>query len=133
MSIDAPKGQSLSSPRHSRRGHVASGAALAACGGAIFALAGGFIASPPAAARGPGLPDPPTALPRAGSSEVSPATSIIVLSTLQPSQLTLVAGGTDVPLDGVTLLGRGIDGTTGQGTQFWRVRIIGPGTLLPAS
>jgi hypothetical protein len=72
-----------------------------------------------------------TAIPRSGSSDVSPATSLVILSPTQPSQLTLVAGATEVPLDGVTMLGAGIDGTTGLRTQFWRVRLLDP--LLPAS
>jgi hypothetical protein len=133
MPFDTSAAQIGPLPRHSRRGRVASWGALAACGCVTIAVVGGFVACPLAAACSPGLPSPPTALPRSGSSEVSPATSLVVLSSIQPSQLTLTAGGTNVLLDGVTLLGSGIDGTTGQGTQFWRVRVIGPLTLLPAS
>jgi hypothetical protein len=104
---------------------------LVLCTAITAGVIGGSVAPPPAAACTPNQAPTPTAIPRAGSPAVSPATSLVVLSGLQPSQLTLTAGATNVPLDGVTLIGDGIDGTTGRRTQFWRVRVAD--ALLPTA
>jgi len=77
------------------------------------------------------MPPAPTAIPRTGATDVPTSTSLIILSYGQPSQVTLMAGGIAVPIDGVAAFGAGIDGTTGQFTGFWRVRTLD--AMLPPS
>ena len=89
------------------------------------------VAAPrPAQACSSPMAPPPAAIPRTGATDVSTATSIVILSSSQPSQVEVTAGTGPVPTDGVTPIGAGIDGVTGQLTQFWRVRI---GSFLPPS
>jgi hypothetical protein len=97
----------------------------------LVALGVGGGAARSARACSPAAPAQATGIPRASSTEVSTATSLVILSGSQPSQVALLAGTTAVPVDGVTAIGSGIDGVSGQPTQFWRVRVLDQ--FLPAS
>jgi MYXO-CTERM domain-containing protein len=92
---------------------------------------GPFVRTHQARACSAALPSAPTAIPRTGATDVPTSTSLIILSSGQPSQVTLTAGGIAVPIDGVASFGGGIDGTTGQFTAFWRVRTVD--AMLPPS
>jgi len=65
---------------------------------------------------------PPTAIPRDGSTEVPTATSFVILSLAQPTDVALEAGGVAVPLDAPTSIGVGQDDTTNQAISFWQVK-----------
>ena len=77
-----------------------------------------------AEACGPGRPAETAALPAAGATNVSTATSLIVFSATQPSGLTLLANGQNVPLPSVISLGNGVMGQSSPG-GFWRVATDG--------
>lgn len=77
-----------------------------------------------AEACSPGRPAETAALPAAGATNVSTATSLIVFSAAQPSGLTLLANGQNVPLLSVISLGNGVMGLSSPG-GFWRVATDG--------
>lgn len=82
--------------------------------------------APTAEACSPPSPPAPFAIPRTGESGLSTATTIVVVSARQPSWIGVTAGGTEVPTDGVELIGRSPNGTF----AYWKLR--GP-RILKAS
>jgi hypothetical protein len=82
----------------------------------------------------------PKALPRAGATGVSTATSLIVLAQTQPTELTLIANGQAVPLADAVQLGSGVDtpvapargsafGVTGAGPEQARAGVASIATV----
>jgi hypothetical protein len=123
------------SPRQACRGYV-----LSRCSRrriwtylvvALSGLAISLLPAQQANACTPPMPPAVTAIPRTGATEVPTSTSLIILSSGQPSLVTLTANGVGVPVDGVTPLGGGVDGATGKFTTFWRVRVLDQ--MLPPS
>jgi hypothetical protein len=91
-----------------------------AIGGLVGALAS--VAAPSfVEACGPPQPLAPVGLPRAGTTGVSTATSIVVFGRGQPTGFSLQAGGQTIALDTPVELGSGADAASGPVT-FWRVR-----------
>ncbi len=96
---------------------------LVVSGMALVADARGARAcSPPQAAA-------PTAIPRNGTTGVSTATSIIVVSPTEPFGVSVLAGGQASAVSGWSALGSGIDGTSGP-TTFWELSL---GMLSPST
>lgn len=62
----------------------------------------------------------PAAIPRAGASGVSTATSIVVAWAAEPFGVGVVANGQAVPVAGWIALGSGVDGSAGP-TRFWQL------------
>jgi hypothetical protein len=83
----------------------------------------------PARACSPAEPRPPSALPGPGANSVSTATSIVVLSPLEPFGLSVKVSGQSVPVNGWSALGGGID-QQGRWTQYWRLRSDSSGSML---
>jgi hypothetical protein len=65
----------------------------------------------------------PIAFPRAGASNVSTATSIVVYSATMPNDVTLVAGAKTFAVSRLEPLGSGIVGSEGP-AQFWSVPLV---------
>jgi MYXO-CTERM domain-containing protein len=80
-----------------------------------------LFVTPSAEACSPEPPAPTTAIPKANTTNVSTATSLIVVSALQPLGLKLLANGQDVPLGVATKLGGGFVTSGGRAT-FWQVQ-----------
>jgi MYXO-CTERM domain-containing protein len=80
-----------------------------------------------------GAPQPATALPRSGATDVSTATSFVIMSgsVASPVDVALQSGGVDVPLGPVVPLGVGEADVPGQAATFWQVKARGD--FLPAS
>src|SRR5438874_1967336 len=86
----------------------------------LCATVAGTAAPSLAEACSPAEPPPPIGLPRAGTTGVSTATSIIVFGGGTLTGFTLEAGGENISLDTPVEIGAGADGMR-RGT-FWRVR-----------
>jgi hypothetical protein len=99
--------------------------------GTCVAVVGGAASSSANACSGP-APRAPTGVPRNGASNVSTATSIVVLSQAQPTGLTLEAAGQPVPLAAPVNLGAGADGLVGP-VSFWQIRAATADGMLPPS
>ncbi len=63
-----------------------------------------------------------TALPRAGASAVSTATSIVVVSSREPFGVSVLANGQAATVSGWRAIGSGIDGSGGP-TSFWQLSV----------
>lgn len=74
-----------------------------------------------------------TAIPRAQTTGVSTATSIVVVSRAEPFGVEVFGGGQVVAVSGWTVLGSGVDGASGRPTSFWQLRLGGPDGLLAPS
>ncbi|HLK89077.1 MAG TPA: hypothetical protein VKZ18_04230 [Polyangia bacterium] len=99
-------------------------------GSASVVVALGLVgAAPRARACSPELPPAATAIPRAGATGVSTATSIVVVSPREPFGVEVTADGQPVPVSGWGALGAGVDGSGGA-TSFWRLWLGGVGALL---
>ena len=86
----------------------------------IAAVAILVVGSPPARACSPPQAAPPTALPKVGTTGVSTATSIVVLSPNEPFGLSLLVNGQSVAVPRWTALGSGV--AEGKGpTSFWQL------------
>ncbi|HEY4395079.1 MAG TPA: hypothetical protein VGP64_13500 [Polyangia bacterium] len=106
---------------------------LLCCAGTLGALALGLLGPVPLARACSPAPAPPaTAIPRAGTTAVSTATSIVVVSTVEPFGVGVLANGLSVPVSGWSALGPGIDGTAGP-SNYWQLRLGGTDGLLSAS
>jgi hypothetical protein len=124
---------------HGCRGPVGfrEGARRMGAGGAvavgIVVVGLGALAGRPARACSPGIPTPiaPTALPRAGATDVPTATSLVVLAGALPVDLTLTVGGVAVALEPPVPLGFGEGDAMGRAFNFWQVK--GSGGFLPAA
>jgi MYXO-CTERM domain-containing protein len=103
------------------------------CAGILGALAL-VLLGPASRARActPPLPPAATAIPRVGTTGVSTATSIVVVSPSEPFGVGVLANGQAVPVSGWSALGAGID-VTGGPTSFWQLRLAGANGLLAAS
>jgi hypothetical protein len=75
-----------------------------------------------ARACSPGTAPAPTAIPRIGTTGVSTATSIVVVSPNEPFGVSVTANGQAVPVTGWAGLGAGADKTGGP-TSFWQLRL----------
>jgi hypothetical protein len=78
------------------------------------------------------LPPAATAIPRAGATAVSTATSIIVVSPREPFGVGVFANGQAVTVSGWTALGSGVD-ALGGGTSFWQLSLASTDAMLAAS
>ncbi|MEP6654464.1 MAG: hypothetical protein ABJA82_13970 [Myxococcales bacterium] len=97
----------------------------------LFAALGSTAAPFSAEACSPAQPGPPIGLPRAGATDVSTASSIIVFTRGVPTGFTLQVGAQTVSLDAPFELGGGADALSGRGT-FLRFRpATADGFLLP--
>jgi hypothetical protein len=76
-------------------------------------------------------PSSPTAIPRTGTTNVSTATSLVVLSPSEPFGLSLLVNGQPRTLFGWTALGRGVDDLLGA-TSFWQLQIDASSSMLDA-
>jgi hypothetical protein len=74
----------------------------------------------------------PTAIPRAGASAVSTATSIVVVSPREPFGVGVLANGQPVAVSGWQALGSGLDGLGGP-SSFWQLFLGSPDAMLAAS
>ena len=89
----------------------------------------GLTLPTPARACSPAQPGSPSALPAPGATNVSTATSIIVLSPSEPFGVALQVNGQSAPVHGWTALGGGID-DHGASAQYWQLR-LDPSILEP--
>jgi hypothetical protein len=90
----------------------------------LACLALWLVGARPASACSPGSLAAPTALPRTGATNVSTATSIVVLSPSEPFGLELKVDGVSMSVPRWTSLGTGYDGTVGW-TKYWRLQLDG--------
>jgi MYXO-CTERM domain-containing protein len=103
------------------------------CAATLGSLALVLLGSAPRARACSPEPAPAaTAIPRVGTTGVSTATSIVVVSPHEPFGVGVLANGQAVPVSGWSALGAGIDGTGGP-TSFWQLRLGGTDGLLAAS
>jgi hypothetical protein len=125
MSSKPSSGSFRSDPGHPCRVGVA----------AALAIALGASLTGARAARACSPPDPtavtPTAIPRTGATDVSTASSFVIVSGTPPKEIALAAGGVDVPLTTPVLLSSGFEPTTGLPVGFWQVKAAKD--FLPAS
>jgi MYXO-CTERM domain-containing protein len=73
-----------------------------------------------------------TAIPRAGATAVSTATSIVVVLPREPFGVSVLANGQEVAVSSWAALDSGIDGTGGP-TNFWQLALAGSDALLAPS
>jgi hypothetical protein len=92
------------------------GATLVMLGTALLAHA------PRARACSPEPSPAATAIPRAGATGVSTATSIVVVSPREPFGVSVLANGQAVAVSGWAALGSGVDGVGGT-TSFWQLSL----------
>ena len=87
------------------------------------------VGSSPARACSPPQAAPPTALPKTGATDVSTATSIVVVSPTEPFGLSLLVNGQSVAVSRWTALGSGVAEGPGT-TSFWQLEIGAAPDLL---
>ena len=85
-----------------------------------------------ARACSPGQAPAATAIPRAGATAVSTATSIVIVSQREPFGVNVLANGQVATVSGWWAIGSGIDGSGGP-TNFWQLFLGSPDGLLAPS